>query len=242
MILFILLAFLQRIDRNELRSAVWMGVGAGAALSLVFGYILQHVSTLMMLAHEDIYEGLVMISAALLMLWMIIWMARSTREWKARMERASQAPDARDRSIGIFMLSFVAIFREGVEIVLFLQANMVIGTSSVHTATGVVLGMVGAVLLSLILLRTTRRVPLRIFFLATGIVILLLGTHIVAEGAESFGIFFGFPLEKMVWLSAGSGLLYALVGSTLWWWEHRKMSYSAMATSTGLSGVSPTRV
>lgn len=239
MILCILLACIQRMERNNLRPALWAGVITGVIMSIILGYGMQFISDVFIITHKDAYEGFVLMTAALLMLWMIVWMASSTREWKKHLERTSASTKTLHRYIGIFLLSFTAIFREGAEIVLFLQASAVMNGNSADILFGIVLGVIGAIGLSFILLQSTRRLPLQVFFIATGVLILLLGTHLVAEGAESFGIFFGFPLEKMAWLSGGAGLLYALTGGTLWWRKHS--TYSAAATSTRFSA-SPPRV
>lgn len=234
MILCILLAFLQRTERSALRPTLWAGVLTGVLASIIFAFIVQSISKIFLVTHKDAYEGFVLISASMLMLWMIVWMASSTHAWKKHLEHTSISTKTLHRHLGIFLLSFTAIVREGVEIVLFLQASMVMHTSSAQIFTGIFLGVIGAIVLSLFLLQTTKRIPLRFFFLSTSLLILLLGTHLAAEGAESFGIFFGFPLEKMMWLSAGAGFMYALTGGMLWRLQ-RKNSYSKEATSIRLT-------
>ena len=88
-----------------------------------------------------IFEGVTMIIAAVLLSTMIIWMARN-KNVAASLEKEASKIIEKDKNValGLFALTFFAIFREGVEVVLFLYA--IIFTTGGFSILGAVFGSV----------------------------------------------------------------------------------------------------
>ena len=83
----------------------------------------------------------------------------------------------------MFILAFLAVFREGIELALFLIATrMASDTTSV--VFGAFLGLGAAILLGWLLFASTRRLNLKRFFQVTNILLLFFAAGLVAHGVH----------------------------------------------------------
>ena len=126
LIIGILYTYLSKIGRKDMLPILWRGVVAALVLSLISSFIFQIVAGGFTGQAEKIFEGFVMIIAAIVLGTMIVWMAKNTN---IADELESQADSALQKSgsasWGIFSLAFIAVFREGIETVLFLYGVFV---------------------------------------------------------------------------------------------------------------------
>ncbi len=182
LIVGILLTLLTRLGRKREQRYVWMGVGCGGAVSIAVAVIFQSFSTHLTDEAKEIYEGCMMLSAAVLLTWMILWMMRMGRSMRASLERDLTAYASNDQYLGIFLLSFTSMAREGTEMVLFLHAAFLSAKSNIHHLTGVLAGITGALLLAVLLFRGSRQLPLRTFFTSTALLLLFVGAGLVSHG------------------------------------------------------------
>ena len=81
------------------------------------------------------------------------------------------------------ILAFLAVFREGVELALFLMAAR-IASDPISVLVGAVLGLGAAILLGWMLFATTRRLNLRHFFQITNVLLLFFAAGMVAYGVH----------------------------------------------------------
>src|SRR3954463_12630196 len=86
LIVAIVFAYLRRIDRLDLGRAVWLGVAAAAALSIVLGVIIRvTVGNLGGVARLRGFAAIA-IGAAAVLTWMVFWMRRQSRAIKGDLE------------------------------------------------------------------------------------------------------------------------------------------------------------
>ena len=76
LITVIVLAYLKRTRRTELFSRAFLGVGLAGIASLIAGVALFALGTELEGRAEEIFEGSVMLLAAVVLTWMIFWMTR----------------------------------------------------------------------------------------------------------------------------------------------------------------------
>src|SRR5438552_999459 len=81
LIVGIVLAYLQKIGRADLRKTVFIALGSAFAGSLAVAYLLSRTQF-----NQDIFEGWVMLVAAVFVITMIIFMARTARTLKGEIE------------------------------------------------------------------------------------------------------------------------------------------------------------
>jgi high-affinity iron transporter len=88
-----------------------------------------------------------MLTAAVLLTWMIVWMRRQAATMQKNLETdVRQAAAGRNSQRALFWLSFLVVGREGFELVLFLLAAQ-IATGVIQTMLGAVLGLAAAIAL-----------------------------------------------------------------------------------------------
>jgi high-affinity iron transporter len=83
----------------------------------------------------------------------------------------------------LLFLAFLAVFREGVELALFLLAAS-LASGLAGTLVGGALGLGAAILLGWMLFATTRRLNLRNFFRVTSILLILFAAGLVGLGVH----------------------------------------------------------
>jgi high-affinity iron transporter len=160
--------------------------GAGAALVASVGAAIAF-SLFLNGAHDDRIEAGVMILAAALMLYMSGWLflRQDGRTWTQEMrDQASRALSSGTLwSLGL--ISFLAVFREGAETVLFLHALAASegGWNLAHLA-----GLSGAALclagLFLVIENFAVRLPLRPVFLATSALLFVMSLRFIGGAIQ----------------------------------------------------------
>ena len=126
-----------------------------------------------------------MLIAAFLLSTMIIWMGRN-KNVAASLEKEASDIIEKDKnvSLGLFALTFFAIFREGVEVVLFMYAIVI--QSNGLSIGGSVLGSVVALMIGYAIFVQGKRVPLKQFFNVTSILLIFVCAGLVAYGVHEF--------------------------------------------------------
>jgi high-affinity iron transporter len=193
LIVGIVLGALRQIRREDLKPIVWLGVLSAAGISLVTAILLNLLGLSLEGAAEPIFEGLTMILAAILLTWMIFWMSRVGRTLKGRLEADVQRAAHIRSKRALFLVAFVAVLREGVELALFLTATL-FASDAAQTIVGAFLGLGTAILLGWSLFATTVRLDLRRFFQVTGVLLILFAAGLVAHAVHE--------LNEVGWIPA----------------------------------------
>jgi len=181
LILGIVLGVLRRLGRKDQQKMVWLGAGLAALLSLGVGIGLYALGISFEGRAEEIFEGLAMLLAAVVLTWMVFWMDTQGREVQGELEQ-----DVREAAMGggtwaIFSLAFLAVLREGIELTLFLTAAT-FTTTATATLIGGLLGLVLAVLAGWLIFASTARLDVRRFFRVTSILLIVFAAGLVAHG------------------------------------------------------------
>ena len=177
----IVCAFLDRTGRRDGFGAVWAGVAAALALSLLVGAALFAAGAELEGSSEKVFEGTVMLVAAGLLTWMIFWMRGRARFLKKEIEGRTQAALDAGSAVGLALVVFIGVAREGVETALFLF-SAVEGTNTIISLIGSLVGAALAVGLGYLFYRGSHRLNLRTFFNATSALLLLFAGYLLAFG------------------------------------------------------------
>jgi high-affinity iron transporter len=178
----ILLGYLRNIDQKQHFRQIWIGVGVAAVLSLAFGVGLEITSRELSGRVLEAFEGFTMLFAVAVLTWMVFWMKRQSagisRDLQHRIDRALSGGSV----AALALLAFSAVAREGIETTLFLFAGSTGAESGVQFVTGGVLGFAIAAAAGVVIYYGAARLPLRQFFLVTGIVVVVLAAGLLANG------------------------------------------------------------
>lgn len=185
LVVAILLSYLRRLGRTAEAHRVWVGTAAAVLVSIATGAILFATVGELHGTAEQLTEGLIALSAAGLLTWMIFWMSRQSRALQGSLEaRVDSALST--GGIALAAVAFFAVVREGLESSLFLISTTIGEEANTSQLLGGILGVLGAVVIGWLVYRGGTRINLRVFFRITGGVILLFAAGLVATGVHEF--------------------------------------------------------
>ena len=181
----ILYTFIVKTGRLHLKKSIINGVTASFIATGIFAVIFQIAYGGFEGKQAAIFEGTTMLIAALLLSTMIIWMGRN-KNVAASLEKEASDIIEKDKnvSLGLFALTFFAIFREGVEVVLFMYAIVI--QSDGLSIGGSILGSLVALMIGYLIFIQGKKVPLKKFFNVTSILLIFVCAGLVAYGVHEF--------------------------------------------------------
>ena len=135
---------------------------------------------------QEIFNASILGLAVLMLAWHSIWMASHGRALAAEAQSIGGAIRDGQRTLSVLMVVVaIAVLREGAETVLFLYGVALSGSSSlVEMAVGGALGMAGGAVVGVTLYFGLLRIPVRWFFAATSVLVLLLAAGMAAQAAR----------------------------------------------------------
>jgi high-affinity iron transporter len=178
----ILLSIIRKIQLKGLKPEIWWGVAAAVVASVGVAIGLNVLGASLEGTAEKLYEGFSLLIAAVLLTFMIVWVSRTSRELQKGYETSLQAAATTNRKMPVFWLVFVSVFREGIELAIFLLA-VSFASSALTQISGVVLGLAIAVFLIWIWYRSVQNLTLGKFFLTTNI---LFAAGLMTRAAHEF--------------------------------------------------------
>ncbi|MCJ7700671.1 MAG: FTR1 family protein, partial [Anaerolineales bacterium] len=181
----LVLGTLHKIDRQKLNSVVWAGVLSAFLVSFIAALGLNQLGAKFEGKTEQIYEGVTMLFAAGVLTWMIFWMQRQSRTFNSGLELDVRRATMQNGAKALFLLAFLAVVREGIELVLFLTAAAMTTTGQ-QTLGGALLGLATAILLGWLLFTTTIKLDLASFFKGTSVLLIFFAAGLVAYGIHEF--------------------------------------------------------
>jgi len=182
LILGIILAYLKKSGNRHAFRSVWLGTWLAIAVSVIVGSIIFFAASELEGRGEEIFEGVASLTAAGLLSWMIFWMHRQSANIRGHLHSQIQTALGSGSSLGLIMLSFVAVVREGIETALFLFAATTAEGSPGLYAFGGILGLGIALAIGIGIYKGASRINLRSFFTVTSLLLILFGAGLLAHG------------------------------------------------------------
>ncbi|MBI3750555.1 MAG: FTR1 family protein [Chloroflexi bacterium] len=185
LIVAIVLAYVVRSGNASQAAKVWLGAGSAVAASLLAGIVIFLTVGAFEEPYEQLFEAATLLIAAVVVTWMLFWMRRQSAglrgELHARLDRVLSEGSA----LGLAVLAFTAVIREGLETSLFLvgQATAV-GPGTASLLVGALAGLAGAVVIGWIFYTGSRRIDLRAFFRWTGIGLVFIAAGLVSRAVH----------------------------------------------------------
>jgi high-affinity iron transporter len=185
LIIGIVLGALRRTGRSDLNWSLWAGVVSAFIVSLLVALLLRLVDQELTGTTEQIFEGVTLLLAAGVLTWMIFWMRRQSGNIKSELEgKVSRAELGRGGG-ALFLLAFIAVLREGVELALYLTASS-LASSAFQTLLGTSIGLLSAGVLGYLLYTSTLRLNLQRFFQVTSVILILFAAGLIAHSVAEF--------------------------------------------------------
>ena len=143
-----------------------LGILASAAIAVALQFLFPAVTSA---SNREVIEGAVGIIAVGMMIVIGIWLHRksSVQKWNQFMESQMKAVTATGSFISMFALSFLAVFREGAETILF-YVGILPRIRSFDFFLGIGLALAVLAILAILMTKASRLVkPHKIFFILT---------------------------------------------------------------------------
>ena len=176
LIVGITLAYLAKIGRNDLRKSVYAALATAFAGSIGVAVVLSRLNL-----NQDIFEGWVMLVAAVFVVTMIVFMMKTGRKLKGEIESKVGLFARGDAWIGLFLFVFLMVLREGVETVLILSA-VTLNSNELMSFIGTVLGVVVAVLFGVMFVKGSVKINLQKFFKVTTAILFFVAAQLLISG------------------------------------------------------------
>lgn len=184
LIVSIIIAYLRKIGREDLKRYLYIGTGLAITVSVIFGWgVIAFYGSLSKNA-ERIFEGVASISATIVLTYMIFWMSRNARKIRGELQEKIDVAVTTGYLFGITTLAFISVFREGLETVLFLTALAI--ADPLGTLGGTILGVGTVLLLALMMVRGIYRINIQKFFKYTSIILVIFGAGLLGYGVHEF--------------------------------------------------------
>ena len=140
-------------------------------------------------ANREIMEGIAALLAALVLLYVGIWMHSKTQaaQWQAYIQQHVDTQLKSGTLWGLVALAFVAVYREVFETVLFYQSLLTQAVSTQYSSVGggFALGLLLLAILAWVLIRFSVKLPIAKFFSATTYLLLALAFVLMGKAVSA---------------------------------------------------------
>ena len=180
-----LLAFLTKAGAPERRRDVLRGVAAAVAASFVTWALVEWLFEITP-AQREALEGITMLTATLVLFWVSYWLLTKieVQRWNAYVKDRLREALASGSGLALASVSFLAVYREGLETILFYKALFLsaAGSGTPALVGGMAVGAVGLVVIYVAIHTFGMRMPTRPFFAITSAVLYYMAFVFAGKG------------------------------------------------------------
>ena len=187
LIAVLVFVYLDKVKARDKRPAVFLGIISGIIVSLFIALGFKKIAGITN-AHGELFEGGVMLVASAMLAYVAFFCHSAKQHIEGKVDKAV----ATGSSFVLSFTVFLAILREGFEIVLFYTA--LIGSGIYNTIPvfgGAIIGAFALIAIYFGLNKITKIIPIGIFFRASTVLLAILaiyfayeGIHEISEGIE----------------------------------------------------------
>jgi len=198
------------------------GLGAGILGSIIIAFFAETISNAAEGMGQELFNAIVLLAAALLIGWTVIWMRRYGRTLKLHFEKVGGEVIRGEKPLyTLAVVVALSVLREGSEIVLFTYGIMASGVNIYAISIGAMAGLISGTAVGVALYYGLVRISPRDLFSITGWMLILLASGMVSQaiGLLQMGDFIPVLLPN-VWDSSRilseqsflGGVLHVLIG------------------------------
>lgn len=177
-----MIAFLRKAERKDMLAYVhggWVGALAAGGVTWAIATYLVGISG----ANREVTEGLSSLIAAAVLLSVGMWMHQKSvaGRWQTYLQTKMSSALSKKSAMFLFGLSFIAVYREVFETILFYAALWDQGNNGAILA-GLAAGALALLGLSVLLLRYSAKLPLGKFFAVSSMLVAVLAVVLTGKG------------------------------------------------------------
>ncbi|MCA6110556.1 FTR1 family iron permease [Bradyrhizobium cenepequi] len=181
-----LAGYLSKVGASHRIQALYGGALVAVGASIIAAWLFAVFNSG---EHSDILEGIIILVAAALMLYVSGWLMtkQDPKGWQDFLAHKADAALAHDTEWAVGALAFLAVFREGAETVLFINA---LATTEGGWSAGLFAGLgaatVGLAVLFYFINLIARKIPLRPLFILTSAFLFVMAIKFIGEAVQEF--------------------------------------------------------
>jgi len=218
-----IVGYLHKSQRSEKVANVLSGVGAALVATIATWVLFDRLFAAAARSSfaQATLEAATMLLASAILFYVGFWLLSKTESdrWRAFIDGKLEDSLADDRGWMLALVGFLAVFREGVETVVFVQAiSLGSGGAWGEIGLGLGLGVLALAGLYYAFQRASVSVPLRTFFGVTSGILCLLSLRFLGLGVfelQEAGLLGATPLDAVGAVLAQNALLGTLAGALL---------------------------
>jgi len=187
LIVGIIASYLVKIGRADRLASVWFGVAAAIASSIAIGVLAFVLLGSLQGTAEQIFAGTASLLAVVILTYMLFWMRKQAITLGADLRSGVDRAVASTSVLGLTLLAFTAVIREGFETALFLLGQTTAAAGEgLAVVLGAVVGLLIAAGIGVLIFRAGLRLNLSSFFNLTGAALVVIASGLLSYGVHEF--------------------------------------------------------
>jgi high-affinity iron transporter len=182
-----ILAYLIKSGNRKRCRAVYIGAVAALGASVLMAVILNIITSVTSGQNQELVEGATMLLAVAVLFYVSNWMVgkAESEAWSGYIESKVEGSIGRGSMFSLAFAAFLAVFREGAEVILFYQALLAQTDSYLNMIwLGLGIGLVLLVVIYIAIRVLSLRLPLKPFFLGTSALLFLMSVTFLGNGIK----------------------------------------------------------
>ena len=159
------------------------GLTLGIFASLLLAFFTDRISESLDGMGQEFFNGLVLISAGVMIGWTVLWMQKHARSISGELKRLSNSVrDGKKPLYILLVVVFLSVLRESAEVVLFTYSYYVSGTEVPEIIFGLIVGLILGSAVGFALYLGILKAFGKYFFIVTTWLLIFLSAGIAAQG------------------------------------------------------------
>lgn len=182
-----IIAYLVKTGKKKYIMSVYVGALGGILVSILLAFLFGAVAGAQSGIAQEVFEGIGMFVAVVVLFYVSNWMLSKseTEAWERYIHKKVEASVSTGNKWVLIFAAFIAVAREGAELILFFQGVPVHGTSGRNAMIlAIVLSAIVLIAVFLVFRFLTVRLPLKPFFLVTSILMYAMCFSFTGKGVS----------------------------------------------------------
>jgi high-affinity iron transporter len=180
----IVLSYLVNTQRTQHNKVVYLGVASAIVVSLIGAYLFNVLAGGFEGRAEQIFEGASMLFAVIMLTYMILWMMNQ-KHIATELHQKVEIELNEQHKVGLFLVVFASVLREGIETVIFLGATTFVSAGQ-NNILGALLGIATAIIIAYFIFIAGKKINIKIFFNVTSVFLILFAAGLVSSSIHEF--------------------------------------------------------
>jgi len=182
-----IIAYLVKTGKKKYIISVYVGALGGIVVSILLAVLFSVIAGAQSGIAQEVFEGVGMFVAVVVLFYVSNWMLSKseTEAWERYIHKKVEASVSTGNKWVLIFAAFIAVAREGAELILFFRGVPVHGTSGQNAMIlAIVLSAIVLIAVFLIFRFLTVRLPLKPFFLVTSVLMYAMCFSFTGKGVS----------------------------------------------------------